>query len=208
MNTTAWRLLPVAAATIVALLLVRVASFVPLRDARAEHAWVRLSWSARPERIEQCRRLTDAELAERPEHMRLRLECEGRFARYLLQLTVDGVITLADTIQGDGLRHDRPMHVLREASLAPGTRAVRATLTRVDTLPASNVESEREVAAQSDSVLGEREGRERDERQRREGEGIPARLSFDTTVTLRAGRVLLITYDGTRRALVALAGGN
>ncbi|MBK6843885.1 MAG: hypothetical protein IPG88_16550 [Gemmatimonadetes bacterium] len=120
MNTTAWRLLPVAAATIVALLLVRVASFVPLRDARAEHAWVRLSWSARPERIEQCRRLTDAELAERPEHIRLRLECEGRFARYLLQLTVDGVITLADTIQGDGLRHDRPMHVLREASLAPG----------------------------------------------------------------------------------------
>ncbi len=120
MNTTAWRLLPVVAATIAALLLVRVASFVPLRDARAEHAWVRLSWSARPERIEQCRRLTDAELAERPEHMRLRLECEGRFARYLLQLTVDGVITLADTIQGDGLRHDRPMHVLREASACPG----------------------------------------------------------------------------------------
>ena len=126
------RLAVVVAASAAALVALRAASFVPMTDARGESAWVRLSWSARPERIEQCRRLSDAELEKRPAHMRLRLECEGRFARYLLQLTVDGTAALADTVQGDGLRHDRPMHVLREHPLPPGARRIQASLVRLD----------------------------------------------------------------------------
>jgi len=202
------RLAAVAAASVAALALLRVASFVPVHDSRSDSAWVRLSWSARPERIEHCRRLSDAELAERPEHMRMRLECEGRFARYGLQLTVDGAAVLLDTVQGGGLRHDRPMHVLREVPLAPGTRAVRVVLVRLDTILTSGPESEGGPTLGSDAVLGARGAREREERQRRAAEGIPPRLSLDTTVTLRAGRVLLVTYDGTQRALAARSGGS
>lgn len=197
------RLAVVVAASAAALVALRAASFVPMTDARGESAWVRLSWSARPERIEQCRRLSDAELEERPAHMRLRLECEGRFARYLLQLTVDGTAALADTVQGDGLRHDRPMHVLREHPLHPGARRLQATLVRLDSTTATAGDS---PAGEQGTVLGDRETREREERVRRTGESIPPRLSLDTTITLGAGRVVLITYDGTRRTLVARTG--
>ncbi len=202
------RLAAVAVATGAALALLRVASFVPVHDDRSDRAWVRLSWSARPERIEHCRRLSDAELAERPEHMRLRVECEGRFARYGLQLTVDGTVILSDTVLGGGLRHDRPMHVLREAALDPGIRAVRVVLVRLDTLAAPGPESEEGPTTGPDTVLGARGAREQEERLRRSGEGIPPRLSLDTTVTLRAGRVLLVTYDGAQRALAARSGGS
>jgi len=225
MTPAPMRILAVAAASAIALLALRSASFISTASDRGASAWVRLSWSARPERIEHCRRLTDAELEARPAHMRLRLECEGRFARYMLQLTVDDTVTVTDTVQGGGLRHDRPMHVLREHPLDPGTRRLLITLVRLDSLGAevsestteADAHSERDAQtasaapgvspdAESDTVLGEREGREREERVRRAGEAIPARLSLDTTITLGAGRVVLITYDGARRTLVANAG--
>ncbi len=216
------RLPLIVAASAVAAVAIRAASFVPMTDIRGESAWVRLSWSARPERVEHCRRLSDAELEERPAHMRLRFECEGRFARYLLQLTVDGAVALTDTVQGDGLRHDRPMHVLREHALLPGVRRLQAALVRLDSTTATAQDSlagaegatsdaidTNRVAApasESDTLLGDRGGREREERSRRAGESIPPRLSLDTTITLGAGRVVLITYDGTRRTLVARTG--
>src|SRR5690606_24552456 len=61
---------------------------VPWRPAGA--AELRLSWSARPERIEVCRTLSAEELAARPVHMRREVECEGRSATYALQVAVDG----------------------------------------------------------------------------------------------------------------------
>ncbi|MFN8668659.1 MAG: hypothetical protein U0164_15880 [Gemmatimonadaceae bacterium] len=210
------RVAAVAAATALFLVALRGASFIPTSDARGDTAWVRLSWSARPERVEHCRRLSDEELEARPAHMRLRFECEGRFARYLLQLTVDGAAAVSDTVQGDGLRHDRPMHVLREHPLPPGERRLQVTLARLDSATATaqdSVAGTTGVAGtparsdvESDTVLGEREGREREERARRAAESIPARLSLDTTITLGAGRVVLVTYDGTRRTLVARTG--
>ena len=103
-----------------ALLLLQQATAVNLPGpGRGDEAWVRLSWSARPERVETCRRLTDAELADRPAHMRLRLECTGRFARYRLAVLSDGVPLALDTVRGGGLRNDRPMHVLRELAVDP-----------------------------------------------------------------------------------------
>jgi len=206
----------IVAASVLSLVALRAASFVPTTDARGDSAWVRLSWSARPERVEHCRRLSDEELEARPAHMRLRFECEGRFARYLLQLTIDGTNAVHDTVQGDGLRHDRPMHVLREHPLPPGERQLQVTLARLDSAAATSQDSLAGTTgvtgtparsdAESDTVLGEREGREREERARRAAESIPARLSLDTTITLGAGRVVLVTYDGTRRTLVARTG--
>ena len=191
------------ATTVAALLLLRAASLAPVRDMDGDDAWLRLSWSARPERVEQCRRRTDAELAALPEHMRLRLECTGTFARYLLQLSVDGSVVRSDTVRGGGFRHDRPMHVLTESRVLPGRRRVIATLGRLDS---AVVTPSAGSDATSPPAANDREAREHDEQLRRTEESIPPRLTLDTIVTLGRGDVLLITYNGVRRALEGRTG--
>ena len=183
----------------------RCATAAELATVAGDQATVRLSWSARPERIEQCRRLSDAELAERPAHMRLRLECTGRFARYRIAVNFDGRLVREDTIRGGGLRQDRPMHLFEEFRLPAGERRVVVQVVRIDsaTLQATTKDS----AAAAETLLGGREAREIDERRRRAGEEVPPVLSLDTAVTLSRGQVLLVTYDGSMRRLVARASG-
>lgn len=179
----------------------RLGTTAPVRVARGEDAVVRLSWSARPERVEQCRRLTDEELAARPAHMRMRLECEGSFARYLLTLAIDGRRLPVDTVRGGGLRHDRPIHLFEEYRVPAGTRRLQLTLARIDSATATAATDSGVVPA--DTLLGQREAREVDERRRRAAEAIPALLALDTVLTIAPRRVLLVTYDGARRTLVA-----
>lgn len=192
------------------LLALRAATAVSLPGpSRRGEAWLRLSWSARPERVETCRRLTDQELAQRPAHMRLRLECTGHFARYHLGVFADDVPLTQDTVRGGGVRNDRPMHVLRELAVAPGQRRVRVELVRLDST-ATQVEAEEDDESHDDStrvtgVLGEREQREADERARSGRAAIAPRLVLDTSLVLNPGRVLLVTYDAAARQLVAVA---
>jgi hypothetical protein len=96
----------------------------------ADHALLRLSWSGRPERIERCRELSDAELEKQPAHMRQRVECEGRSARYLVRVSHGGSLLSSDTVTGGGLRGDRAIHMLREYHLAPGTQPVAVGVRR------------------------------------------------------------------------------
>ena len=72
----------IAATLVTGLALARLArlSAAPVPNHSGSAALLRLSWSARPERIEVCRTLSHEELEEREEHMRLRVECDGRFA--------------------------------------------------------------------------------------------------------------------------------
>jgi hypothetical protein len=56
-------------------------SRAPYRTGTGDTALLRLSWSGRSERIERCRWLSDEELAKRPAHMPLRLECRCHAAR-------------------------------------------------------------------------------------------------------------------------------
>ena len=91
----------------VALFGVARASTAPLPVHDAGVARLRLSWSARPERIEVCRTLSAAELAEREEHMRQRVDCEGKFASYSLRVDADGRRLTESLERGAGLRHDR-----------------------------------------------------------------------------------------------------
>ena len=177
-------------------------------------ARLRLSWSGRPERIERCRELTDAELAERPAHMRQRLECEGRPARYLVRVAVDRAVRSLDTVTGGGLRGDRAIHMLREYRLESGTRAIAVTVTRLD--PVEEPDDEPEVGSGADrphdddsrspAAPPDRGYREREERRRQRQEALPPLLELDTTVSLEAGRVLLVTYDPAARRLAALTG--
>lgn len=165
------------------------------------HSWyppdsaeLRLAWSARPERIETCRRLSDAELEARPAHMRQRVECEGRSATYLLTVTVDGVVIDSVVVMGAGLRHDRPIILLRGYEVRPGARAVRVAFAR------------REAVETNDSVVDStpanaREAREALQRRGRRQAALPALLSLDRTIDFRDGEAVLITVDAGRLAL-------
>lgn len=98
----------------------------------ADAAAVRLSWVARPERIEQCRDLSPEELAQRPAHMRQARECSGASATYRLSLTVDGVPHDDRVLQGGGLRNDRAIFVLDEFPVPPGERHIAIRFARVE----------------------------------------------------------------------------
>lgn len=165
------------------------------------HSWyppdsgeLRLAWSARPERIETCRRLSDAELEARPAHMRQRVECEGRSATYLLTVTVDGVMIDSAVVTGAGLRHDRPVILLRGYEVRPGARDVHVAFAR------------REVVETNEGIVdgtpaNAREAREALQRRGRRQAALPALLSLDRTVDFRDGEAVLVTVDAGRLAL-------
>lgn len=166
---------------------------------------LRLSWSARPERIETCRELSDAELAERPAHMQRRIECVGGSATYDLVVTVDDSLLDDEVIHGSGLRQDRPIFLLRRYPLVEGEHRVRVTFTRRegrDSLDApedapSSVRDERDERDDRDvrDARDDREVRERQERRGRVHAAIPPALVLDTIVDFRGGTAVLITYD-------------
>jgi hypothetical protein len=192
-----------AAVAAFALVALRAGSLVPLRTAAVGESMLRLSWSARPERIERCRRLSDAELAERPQHMRLRWECEGRFARYLLTVSVDDRVVASDTVHGGGLRNDRPMHLFREYAVAPGEQRIGVTLRRLDQIRRPDGASD-EMAAGAAAV--DREIREAQERRVRRAEALPEAVSLDTVMVVPVGRVVLVSYATSARKFVLRTG--
>ncbi|MDZ4674466.1 MAG: hypothetical protein SGI84_08425 [Gemmatimonadota bacterium] len=163
------------------------------RDAGSD-GLVRISLSARPDRIEVCRSLSEEELAARPAHMRQAVICEGLAARYRLTVTRDGQPMMTEELTGGGARSDRPLHFLREFPLAPGSHHLSVRFHLVDSL--ANVDTD------PDSPAAHRQ--EAEERNRRQREAVPARLELDTTISVVANRVVLIAYDPQARRLIAL----
>lgn len=182
-------------------------SVAPWRVPEANQALIRLAWSGRPERLEACRRLSDAELEGVPVHMRQRVVCEGRSARYRLDLLLDGRAVLSDTLRGGGLRHDRPIHLLSDVPLSAGRYRLELVLARIDsaTTPADSLE-DRTAPTGPSATLGSasRDEREREERARARREALPERLRLDSVITVAAGEILLVSYDSERRRFVLL----
>lgn len=194
------RLLGIGAA-VAGLLALRASSLTPLQVTSVGESVLRLSWTARPERIEQCRRMTDEQLAQRPAHMQMRWECEGHFARYLLTVAVDGKVMATDTVQGGGLRNDRPMHLFREYPLTPGERQVAVTLHRIDAPSPAETEPDESVEG---AGAADRETREAQERRGRRAEALPETVVIDSALRVPAGKVLLVTYQTTTQKLVVV----
>ncbi|HEX6643874.1 MAG TPA: hypothetical protein VF037_04310 [Gemmatimonadales bacterium] len=184
------------AAGLAAAAAIAAGSAAPVPLYAPEAARIRLSWSARPERIETCRTLSEAELAARPEHMRQRTECEGRFATYALEVTVDGRQLEATVLTGGGLRSDRPIHYLNEFDVAPGARAVRIALLRREAAVRADHEGEDEDDSPPPAA---RADRERIERRRREETALPPAVVLDTVLDVSAGQVAVITFDPVTR---------
>ena len=193
-------------------------SRVPVHGTADRGARLRLSWTARGERIERCRRLTDQELANVPVHMRQQEICDGAAAPYRLLVGLDGVAAATDTVIGAGARHDRPLSVYREIVVEPGPRRVTVRFERLadSTTSPTPPDSARAQAARgappevgrSARAPGDSEeagaGRERQGGERDKGRRaiIPPRLSLDSVVNFGEREVVLATYDPAARRLV------
>lgn len=189
-------------ASAAALLFLARASASPLPYHAASASRLRLSWSAHPERIEVCRTLSAEELAERPEHMRQRVECDGRFATYTLRVEADGRVLAESIVRGGGLRHDRPIHLLRDHDLPAGAHQVRISFTRRERTDGDTTDVAVVAPAAADTgIFAGRAERERTERARRQRAALPATLLLDTTVVLSPRSVTVVTFDNDRRVL-------
>lgn len=182
------------------------ASAAPVPLHRVESARLRLSWSARPERIEVCRTLSAAELAQREEHMRQRVECDGRLATYSLRVESDGRALHQSVVQGAGLRHDRPLFLIREIDMPPGAHHVRVIFARRETTDNDAAAFAGATSPEADTGLfAGRAQREAIERARRARAAIPPRLELDTTLEFLAERVVVVSLDPERRTLRVLS---
>jgi hypothetical protein len=145
-------------------------------------ALLRLAWSARPERVEECRQRSDAELAQLPQHMRQAVVCEGTTAEYRLQVRVAGTLAVDRVVHGGGLRHDRRLYVLEELPVPPGDTVVEVHFDRLGT--------------GGSSPLSARAARV---------ESVPPHLSFERHVVFSPRQVVLITYADETRSLGSLS---
>lgn len=170
---------------------------------------LRLAWSVRPERIERCRTLSDAELADVPAHMRQRVQCEGRAANYRLAVTVDGTTKVDTIVTGGGARSDRPVYVFRELTLPAGPHQLQVRFEREELADSAAAAGDPDETgeATADTLMRGRAGREAEERSRRQGEAVPPEMELASEVRPERREVLLVTYDIDRRALVLRTGG-
>ena len=202
------RLLPwtcAAATTVAAAFVLALASAAPMPYHPGGMATLRLSWSARPERIESCRAVSHEQLEREEEHMRQRVECEGRFATYALRVEAGDRLVTESVVRGAGLRHDRPMYLLRDFGMPSGERHVRIVFARRERKANDTAFAAAMLGAESDTGLfAGRAEREVVERARRGRAAIPASLVLDTVLTFAPNRVIVVTFDADRRALDVL----
>lgn len=199
------RLLTAGVATAAGLVLLAYGSAIPVAYHPSDTARLRLSWSARPERIEKCRQLSAEEQAQRGEHMRQRVECEGGFATYALRVEVDGRAIGDAVVRGAGLRHDRPLYLLEDYPVPPGEHRVRVTLVRREKTDDDAAAFAKAVVPDADTGLyAGRAEREATERARRARAAIPANLVLDTVLVFTPRQVALVGFDAERRILIPI----
>ncbi len=151
-------------------------SRVPTARTIPDAAIIRLSWRTLGVRLEECRRLTEEELEALAPHMRTPESCTGRNADYELRVTLAGAGVVTDTVHPTGLRTDRPIYVLRDLPVTPGSHEVSVTFTAL--VPP-------EVTARRDTIGGP-----------------SLALHYEGELTLAAAEIALITLDATGTALV------
>jgi hypothetical protein len=202
-------MIPRLAGTVVAILIVVVivvASHVPMGVHTAPTAVLRLALTARPERVEICREVSEEALASVPQHMRQAVVCEGRAASYRLEVRKEDSLVLSVVVRGGGLRQDRQLYVFREIILPSGLSTIDVRLSRIDTLSGPTDPDTTRTGGNGAAVVDTtgRLRREIEERQRRMGDEVPPELALRASVSLAPREVLLVTYDRDARSLVTV----
>ena len=169
-------------------------SNVPLPQSGATDGLLRLTWRARPERIEECREQTAQALENLPRHMRLPVICEGANASYQLEVRRNGVVVLETPVHPGGWRRDRPLYVFQELRVPTGDATVAVRFTRMGPMPSGLSEGRDD---------GPEARRHAAATRRREEltEAVPAALAYDETLHFAPGQVHVISYNPERQRL-------
>jgi hypothetical protein len=85
--------------------------------------------------VQDCRALSEAEIAALPQHMRRKEICETRAAPYRLEVSIDGETRLDRVYRPAGIHGDRPITVDERIGVTAGSHAVSIRFAPVD--PAS-----------------------------------------------------------------------
>jgi hypothetical protein len=166
-------------------------SNAPITLHGSEQAVLRLAWSARPERIENCRQQSREELARLPAHMREPVVCEGATAEYRLRVSAGGQTVVDQLVRGGGLRQDRGLYVFHEVPLDPGDATIDVRFDRLGPDTPSRDSPDRTETADTT-------------RRQPRGEAVPPHLSFQQRLHVKPREVILVTYSPERRTLVAV----
>lgn len=105
---------------------------LPWTPAGADAAMLRFSWRTTIVARERCRARTPAELEQLPVHMRTPEVCEPDEASYALVTRIDDAAPDTAYLLRGGVKGDRPLFVLEDRALAPGSHRVRVELLRID----------------------------------------------------------------------------
>jgi hypothetical protein len=175
---------------------IAAASRAPWTATDPDEALLRLSWRAQSETREECRPLTEEEKAELPIHMQVPEVCESQAIPYLLRVSIDGSVFLADTVHGAGAREDRPVYVFREIGLVPGRHALAIEFVPIGHGLEDLEEDDR------DEADDEEESEEQDDDDQDEDDEGMLWLRYSEEVPMGKREVVLIAYDSARRALV------
>lgn len=166
------------------------ASTPPITVHESNDAVLRLAWSARPERVEECRERSEEELAKLPQHMQQRVICEGGSAQYRLTVRRDGTVVSEQVLRGGGLRQDRRLYVFHEIPLRSGEATIDVRFDRLEPdAPGAGTKEDRDVHG---GGAGPR------------GETVPAHLALEQRLHFDPREVVLVTYSPERRVLVAV----
>ncbi|HSL71516.1 MAG TPA: hypothetical protein VK864_14820 [Longimicrobiales bacterium] len=168
------RVVQVMVAAVGTVVMVALSSW-PVAPSASNAGVLRLSWRALGREAEHCRPLSEAEIARQPAHMRRTEVCERRVEPYHLQVSIDGVEQLDTLVHAAGARGDRPIYVLRDFALRPGTHRVRVDFVEREAAPHTRPDLRRH---------------------------FPDILRFAGPITVRARQIALVTYDDEARALV------
>jgi len=161
-------------------------SRVPYSADAGTAAVLRLAWRSRSVRVQVCRHRTAEEMAALPAHMREDEVCERQLLPYRLRLEVDGAMAADQIVYAAGARQDRPLYVFHQSALQPGSHRVSLRFERQGIAPLEPPEQH----AEEYGVSG----------------ASPAAMGLDTTVTVVAGEILLVTYEEDTRRLAIRRG--
>jgi hypothetical protein len=201
-----------AIVTVAAIVALTAASRISIGGSAPDAAMLRLAWTARPERVEQCRTISDEDMALRPAHMRQQVVCEGVTARYVVRVLYNGRPLVTDTVQGGGLRRDRHLYHFRQLAVPVGTAAVEVRVDRIGIgndaggpvgTPAGDPAGGPAGDGGPDAATG-LAARDLEQRSRRRADEVPPSLIFQETVTLAPREVVVVTYDRGARQLRAI----
>jgi len=185
---------------LIAMLALAALSRAAWRPPAADGGLIRVTLSARPERIERCTRVSEEELARRLAHMRQAVICEGASATYRLRVWRGESLLDDRTLVGGGFRRDRPIHLLRDYPVPAGESDFRVMLERIETVPEDRAA---QAAPESDRPTADRQVREAEERQRRRLEALPAMVDLQRRLVISPRQVVLVTWDPLARTLRA-----